>query len=85
MCYRLARSYCIIIGNIIALKMSKVLLLNQARTSIFTCQNFISLKIAVHILSVVFEGDFPKRFGTCTDLNMGIEKNFIASFECFSV
>ena len=44
---------CIVRVSAIALKMPKVRLLDKARTSNFTHQKFISLKVVVHILYAV--------------------------------
>ena len=43
----------------IELKLPKVRLSDQVRASSFTCQNFMSFKIVVHILFAV-KGVFPK-------------------------
>ena len=48
---------CVGIGYCI--EKTKVRLLDQAKTSVFICQNFVSLKIVVQILFVV-KGVFPK-------------------------
>ena len=48
----------------IALKIPKVRLLDEARASIFSCQRFISVKTVVHI-SFAVKGVFPKDLNLC--------------------